>query len=81
MAQLSEQVENHSRERAAIKTILDSKVQLLVGQILQGLEDLRGSGVEPPSRVMRQTNALSRLVAATVSAMGAADQNPDEEPA
>ena len=66
--QLSEKVDGFTRERAALKTILESKVSTLVEGIARSFEELGEDGRRHP-RLAREISALDRLVTATVHAM------------
>jgi kinesin family protein 3/17 len=66
--QLSEKVDGFTRERAALKTILESKMSTLVDGIARSFEELGDDGRRHP-RLAREISALDRLVTATVHAM------------
>ena len=66
--QLSEKVDGFTRERAALKTILESKMSTLVDGIARSLKELGDDGRRHP-RLAREISALDRLVTATVHAM------------
>lgn len=68
---LREQFANHAKERTALKTILESKIHALVGDIQQSVHSLGGEAGQPGSRILRQVGALDKLVGATVNAMRA----------
>eukprot|EP00898_Chlorokybus_atmophyticus_P003663 jgi/Chlat1/4298/Chrsp29S04386 len=71
---LKQQVVNHSKERAALRTILEVKVKSLVDSIGQSLEGVSPSARHNP-RLAKEVKSLDRLVAATVNAMRASDES------
>jgi len=75
LAALREQFANHSKERAALKTILESKIHTLVGDISASMSELQGSSADRQvARMARQVMALDKLVGATINAMRAVSQ-------
>lgn len=78
LAILREQFANHAKERAALKTILESKIQTLVGDISSSAVNLREhpgyTDGSQAARLVRQVTALDKLVGATVNAMRAVSQ-------
>ena len=68
VASLNERVEGYTRERAALKTILENKISTLVEGISRSLRELPHEAQRHP-RLQREVNALDRLVNATVHAM------------
>eukprot|EP00959_Pyramimonas_sp_CCMP1952_P040790 852997-Pyramimonas_sp.AAC.2 len=62
------QVVNHAKERAALKTILESKICTLVSGISHSLKEDPSMASNNP-RLAREVQALEKLVNATVNAM------------
>ena len=58
-----------ARERAALKTILENKIQSLVSGVNRSVEALGAESDQKAPRLRREVRALERLVAATVQAM------------
>ena len=65
---LQSRVEGFTRERAALKTILENKISTLVEGIGRSLRELPQEAQRHP-RLTREVSALDRLVNATVQAM------------
>ena len=75
LAALREQFANHAKERAALKTILESKIHALVNDISVSMSEMQGSAEDrQTSRMARQVMALDKLVGATINAMRAVSQ-------
>lgn len=74
LSMLKEQFANHAKERTALKTILESKIHALVGDIQQSAHALAGEEAprQAGARIVRQVGALDKLVGATINAMRAA---------
>ena len=68
-AALAEKVDGFARERAALKTILENKIQSLVSGVTRSVEALGAESDQKAPRLRREVRALERLVAATVQAM------------
>ena len=68
-AALAEKVDGFARERAALKTILENKIQSLVSGVTRSVEALGAVSDQKAPRLRREVRALERLVAATVQAM------------
>jgi hypothetical protein len=68
-AALAEKVDGFARERAALKTILENKIQSLVSGVNRSVEALGAESDQKAPRLRREVRALERLVAATVQAM------------
>jgi hypothetical protein len=68
VAALNERVDGYTRERAALKTILENKISTLVEGISRSLRELPDEAQRHP-RLAREVSALDRLVNATVHAM------------
>ncbi|KAK3236584.1 hypothetical protein CYMTET_53285 [Cymbomonas tetramitiformis] len=64
---LRDQCANHAKERAALKTILESKIRTLVDGIGRSVQELPEAQQHP--RLTREVQALDKLVNATVNAM------------
>lgn len=73
-AALREQCENHAKERAALKTILENKVRTLLENVGKSLSELPREAQEHP-RLFREVHALSKLVAATVNALKTSEEH------
>lgn len=69
-AALQEQRGNEARERAALRTILDTKMRNLLADLGRGLSELP-PGVRLSQRAPRQLVALENLLTATVNAISA----------
>jgi len=68
LGSLRNQVVNHAKERAALKTILESKISTLVNGISHSLREDPEFGHKNP-RLTREVHALEKLVNATINAM------------
>ena len=68
-AATAEKVAGFARERAALKTILENKIQSLVAGVNRSVDALGTASDEKAPRLRREVRALERLVAATVQAM------------
>jgi hypothetical protein len=73
VAVLKEQCRNHSKERTALMTILDSKIRTLVESISRTMGDLPSEVAAHP-RFPREVHALEKLVGATIQAMKATEE-------
>jgi chromosome segregation ATPase len=73
VAGLKEQCRNHSKERTALMTILDSKIRTLVESISRTMGDLPSEVASHP-RFSREVHALEKLVGATIQAMKATEE-------
>jgi hypothetical protein len=68
-AALAEKVAGFARERVALKTILENKIQSLVSGVNRSVDALGADADQKAPRLRREVRALERLVAATVQAM------------
>ena len=68
-AAMAERVAGLARERAALKTILENKIQSLVAGVNRSVDALGTASDQKAPRLRREARALERLVAATVQAM------------
>lgn len=75
---LRDQCDSYAKERAALTTILDTKVQALVAELHRSIGELPDEARQHP-RLPRQLAALDKLVQATINAMAAA-QTTDSAP-
>lgn len=64
-----EKLDGFVRERAALRTILESKIRSLVAGVVRGVDALGPAADDTAPRLRREVRALERLVAATVQAM------------
>ena len=66
---LREKVTAFARERSALRTILENKIQALVVGVGRSVDSLGDDLDTKAPRLRREVRALERLVAATVQAM------------
>ena len=66
---LQEKVNGFARERSALRTILENKIQSLVVGVGRSVDGLGAEADDNAPRLRREVRALERLVAATVQAM------------
>eukprot|EP00899_Mesostigma_viride_P011379 jgi/Mesvir1/20241/Mv13477-RA.3 len=67
---LRDKCHTHRKERAALKTILDSKIRVLVASLCLSTSEMPADLALQHPRFVRDLHSLDKLVAATVHAMG-----------